>query len=80
MRSAGTECPVCGGSGGGPFGPPGSAWDTEAYVCPRCEGLGVLRETVAVPALAEAPLVRPLAKGRADAKPAKQTRKTRRGA
>jgi hypothetical protein len=34
------ECPSCGGSGGGPFGRAGSAWDTDDYVCPRCEGLG----------------------------------------
>jgi len=34
------ECPSCGGSGGGPFGRAGSAWDTETYVCPRCEGSG----------------------------------------
>jgi hypothetical protein len=38
-------CPSCGGAGGGPFGRPGSAWDTEAYVCPRCRGLGTLRAT-----------------------------------
>ena len=36
-------CPCCGGAGGGPFGRAGSAWDTEAYVCPRCEGAGVIR-------------------------------------
>jgi hypothetical protein len=36
-------CPSCGGSGGGPFGRPGSAWDVETYVCPRCHGVGVLR-------------------------------------
>jgi hypothetical protein len=35
-----SECPSCGGSGGGPFGRPGSAWDTEDYVCPRCKGMG----------------------------------------
>ena len=35
-------CPSCGGAGGGPFGPAGSAWDDEEYVCPRCEGLGVI--------------------------------------
>jgi hypothetical protein len=34
------ECPSCGGSGGGPFGPAGSAWDDEEYVCPRCKGKG----------------------------------------
>ncbi len=35
-------CPACGGAGGGPFGRAGSAWDTEEYVCPRCEGNGVV--------------------------------------
>jgi hypothetical protein len=35
-------CPACGGAGGGPFGRAGGAWDKEDYVCPRCEGLGVL--------------------------------------
>ncbi len=45
------ECPACGGAGGGPFGRLGGAWDTEDYVCPRCEGSGV----VAPPGLAAAP-------------------------
>jgi hypothetical protein len=55
-----TECPACGGSGGGPFGPRGSAWDIETYACLRCGGDGVV---AAEPALvAEA---RPLAKGTA---------------
>lgn len=42
-------CPACGGAGGGPFGPVGSAWDTEDYVCLRCKGEGmiVLAEDVA---------------------------------
>jgi hypothetical protein len=35
-------CPSCGGAGGGPFGPAGSAWDTEDYVCPRCKGAGAV--------------------------------------
>lgn len=35
-------CPACGGSGGGPFGPPGSAWDVEDYRCPRCAGRGFI--------------------------------------
>jgi hypothetical protein len=35
-------CPACGGAGGGPFGRAGGAWDDEAYVCPRCEGAGVV--------------------------------------
>jgi hypothetical protein len=38
------ECPSCGGSGGGPFGPAGSVWDVEAWVCPRCDGAGVLED------------------------------------
>jgi ribosomal protein S27AE len=35
-------CPSCGGAGGGPFGRAGSAWDDENYVCPRCEGMGIV--------------------------------------
>jgi hypothetical protein len=35
-------CPACGGAGGGPIGRAGSAWDDETYVCPRCEGVGVV--------------------------------------
>jgi hypothetical protein len=35
-------CPACGGSGGGPFGPPNSAWDREDFVCKRCAGSGVI--------------------------------------
>jgi hypothetical protein len=35
-------CPSCGGAGGGPIGRAGSAWDDEDYVCPRCEGEGVI--------------------------------------
>jgi Zn-finger nucleic acid-binding protein len=50
------ECPACGGGGGGPFGRSGSAWDVETYVCPRCEGLGVVADGVV--------LARPLAKSR----------------
>jgi hypothetical protein len=37
-----TACPSCGGAGGGPIGRAGSAWDTEDYVCPRCEGTGMV--------------------------------------
>lgn len=36
------ECPSCGGAGGGPFGPSGSAWDTEDFVCTRCQGVGTI--------------------------------------
>jgi hypothetical protein len=36
-------CPACGGSGGGPFGRAGSAWDVETYECIRCGGWGYLR-------------------------------------
>lgn len=36
------ECPSCGGAGGGPFGRANSAWDDDDYVCPRCEGEGVI--------------------------------------
>lgn len=35
-------CPACGGAGGGPFGPAGSAWDDEEWVCPRCKGVGMI--------------------------------------
>jgi hypothetical protein len=45
-------CPACGGAGGGPIGRAGSAWDSEEYVCPRCEGLGMVL-------LAEVPSQRP---------------------
>jgi len=39
-------CPSCGGAGGGPFGRAGSAWDDEEFVCPRCEGVGILVRAV----------------------------------
>lgn len=42
FESERTPCPACGGAGGGPVGRAGSAWDTEDYVCPRCEGLGMI--------------------------------------
>ncbi len=51
-------CPACGGSGGGPFGPPGLAWDVESYECPRCRSAGVVPR-----AGSRALLGRPLAKG-----------------
>lgn len=39
------KCTSCGGSGGGPFGPPGSAWDREEWRCPRCSGTGKVEAT-----------------------------------
>jgi hypothetical protein len=42
-------CPSCGGAGGGPFGRAGGAWDTEDYVCPRCEGAGTIEADGARP-------------------------------
>jgi hypothetical protein len=47
-------CPACGGAGGGPMGPAGSAWDDESYVCPRCEGEGVLTAPSQRPGLVKA--------------------------
>ncbi len=55
------SCPACGGSGGGPFGRPGSVWDDESYLCFRCEGEGRVRVVVASP--------RPLAKATGEAPP-----------
>jgi hypothetical protein len=55
----GTEripCPACGGAGGGPFGPAGSAWDDDEYVCPKCAGEGIIAlpgVVKAAPALTE---------------------------
>jgi len=46
-----TDCPACGGAGGGPFGRAGSAWDTEDYVCPKCRGAGQIRLTADPPSL-----------------------------
>jgi hypothetical protein len=77
MREQDAECPACGGSGGGPFGRAGSAWDVEGYVCPRCQGVGVVRMETAVAAAPPAAR-RPLAKGQA--KPAPAARKVRRPA
>jgi DnaJ-class molecular chaperone len=48
------ECPSCGGSGGGPFGRAGSAWDQDNYVCPRCEGRGHVVEAEPKPGVAKA--------------------------
>lgn len=48
-------CPACGGAGGGPFGPAGSAWDDETYVCARCKGRGFIAERE----LSVEPLARP---------------------
>jgi hypothetical protein len=47
MSDVVAHCPSCGGSGGGPFGRPGSAWDVEGYVCPRCRGIGIVSVTEA---------------------------------
>ena len=58
MSDAVIACPACGGSGGGPFGRRGGAWDAENYECPRCQGAGVVRHALPA-ALAE---TRPLAK------------------
>jgi hypothetical protein len=61
MIEAMTACPACGGSGGGPFGRVGSAWDDESYECPRCRGAGVVQVTAELAATGSSP--RPLAKG-----------------
>jgi len=53
-------CTSCGGSGGGPFGRAGSAWDDEAWVCPRCEGTGEM--PISAPLSARPPVVKGLAK------------------
>lgn len=72
------NCPSCGGSGGGPFGRMGSAWDREDYVCPRCEGRGAIaapdvrkaqQPVPKAPAAAKKP---GLAKGRVAKKSAKK--------
>lgn len=47
-------CPSCGGAGGGPFGRAGGAWDDEDYVCPRCEGVGMLVLEVERPGIVKA--------------------------
>ncbi|MBX3233034.1 MAG: hypothetical protein KIT84_12760 [Labilithrix sp.] len=47
-------CPSCGGAGGGPFGRAGSAWDDEEYVCPRCEGQGMIEVGVERPGIVKA--------------------------
>jgi hypothetical protein len=57
MSDDSSECPACGGSGGGPFGRPGSAWDREDYECPRCQGSGLVLRAAATGQ------ARPLAKG-----------------
>ena len=59
-------CPSCGGAGGGPFGPAGSAWDNDEYECPRCRGIGAIANDV-----------RPgIAKGVVKAAPAAASKKT----
>lgn len=73
-------CPACGGSGGGPFGRPGSAWDVETFVCPRCRGAGhvALQAAVARPLAKSAPPVEPVAierPGIADTRPTPRRKK-----
>jgi hypothetical protein len=53
-----TDCPSCGGAGGGPFGRAGSAWDTEDYVCPRCRGVGKIRLAADAPVVARPGVVK----------------------
>jgi hypothetical protein len=62
MSGGGMTCPSCGGSGGGPFGRPGSAWDVETYVCPRCRGAGSVHVAAQVATPATAPSPQGLAK------------------
>ncbi len=64
------ECPACGGSGGGPFGRPGSAWDVEGYVCPRCRGAGLVRPGAPLATLEARPLAKGPLRAPAPAKPA----------
>ena len=69
-------CPACGGAGGGPFGRAGSAWDDDAYVCPRCKGAGAIAiDDVMVqsqrPGIAKAPPM----KTDVEAPPSKKIRK-----
>ncbi len=66
------ECPSCGGSGGGPFGPAGSAWDDEAYVCPRCQGAGRIAATPGLRSMPSRPPVAKASPAPAAAKPAKK--------
>lgn len=61
------SCPACGGAGGGPFGRAGSAWDDEAYVCPRCESVGMVLMDVTVES--QRPGLAKVAKEAAKAKP-----------
>ncbi len=71
-------CPACGGSGGGPFGPRGSAWDVESYECPRCRATGVVSVTGAEPGRVSRPLVKGL--DRLAKAPAEAERPTKRRA
>ena len=48
------ECPSCGGAGGGPFGRANSAWDDDEFVCPRCEGEGMIVLGVERPGIVKA--------------------------
>jgi ribosomal protein S27AE len=63
-------CPACGGAGGGPLGRAGSAWDNDEYVCPRCEGEGVVM--VAHDALSQRPGIVKAAANAAEAAAAKR--------
>jgi hypothetical protein len=65
-------CPACGGAGGGPFGPAGSAWDDEEYVCPRCEGLGAIAAGDVMVQSQRPGIVKAVP---AEAEPARETRK-----
>ena len=69
-------CTACGGAGGGPFGRAGSAWDDEAYACPRCEGSGVIRlEDVTVQSQRPGIVKAPAAPAEAPARPGEKKRK-----
>ena len=72
MNLADATCPACGGSGGGPLGRAGGAWDDEDYVCPRCDGEGYVSHPL--------PASRPgIAKGVAKAEASPEERKRAQG-
>jgi hypothetical protein len=78
------ECPACGGSGGGPFGRAGSAWDVETYECIRCGGWGYLRGDVEIdeplPAVARPGIAKTAPERAAVEEPAPRTGSQRRNA